>query len=75
MLFRSTNGVCFQSVDRVEREIYQGMAYHLAGNLSVDIALLKDRSLKLGAEVGYNLYLSTFSLTNFTSGLFLSWTF
>jgi len=70
-----TNGILFQRINRIERELYLGPAYHLAGGMSVDMALLASRSLRLGVELDYNLYLSSLRLTNISSGLFMSWTF
>ena len=71
-------GPVYQSVERSSREIYRGLAWHLAPTVSLDLSPFGDgqfQALKAGLYLGYNFYLSELSFQNFHAGLFTSWTF
>jgi hypothetical protein len=71
-------GPAYQGIERSGRFIYQGLAWHLAPVVTLDVSPFKDGTFKplgTGLSVGYHYYFSTMVLQNFHAGLYASWTF
>lgn len=71
-------GAAYQGIKRSGRYIYQGLAWHLAPVITLDVSPFKDGTLKplrAGMSIGYHYYFSTMVLQNFHAGFFTSWSF
>jgi hypothetical protein len=69
------NGIYYQGVARSGRDVTQGAAYHLSPELSVDMPMPFNKSLRAGLEMGYHIFAGGTTTESMHVGLFASWTF